>query len=280
MTSVEQLAERIAARRDLPPPAMRRALREAAGLSRADVAGAVGCTAAAVRRRGLGEAGRHLVRERVRAVGRPTRCAPPPLCVVLVQPQPHRRPASAWSPAPTGRPWRPGDRGEAAASTLACGGRPRPAGRSSTTSTRSRRGSTCSTCARSAPRPAAVVDSSPARPGEATPKRSRSKLLGVGLNPGPTRPLGRGGLGALGVSRGRRRGAQPTAPSPSRRGSSSPTATSHRSASSATPHCEDSPSGSSPTSSTMGTSSTGGTPRPAMHGSRSRHASARRCSAD
>ena len=80
-------------------------------------------------------------------------------------------------------------------STLACGGRPRPAGRSSTTSTRSRRGSTCSTCARSAPRPAAVVDSSPARPGEATPKRSRSKLLGVGLNPGPTRPLGRGGLG-------------------------------------------------------------------------------------
>ena len=48
MTPVEQLAERIAARRDLPPPAVRRALREASGVSRADVAEAVGCTAAAV----------------------------------------------------------------------------------------------------------------------------------------------------------------------------------------------------------------------------------------
>jgi len=42
------LVERLKSRRDLPPPAVRRALREAAGLSQGDIARAVGASRQAV----------------------------------------------------------------------------------------------------------------------------------------------------------------------------------------------------------------------------------------
>lgn len=46
--TVEALERRLKAARDLPPPGVRRALREAAGLSLADVADAVGVSRQAV----------------------------------------------------------------------------------------------------------------------------------------------------------------------------------------------------------------------------------------
>jgi DNA-binding transcriptional regulator YiaG len=48
MTAFDELAEQVQARRSLPPPAKRRALREAAGASLADVARACGVTKQAV----------------------------------------------------------------------------------------------------------------------------------------------------------------------------------------------------------------------------------------
>jgi DNA-binding transcriptional regulator YiaG len=47
-TAIEELSERVLARRSLPPPLTRRALREAAGASLADVARACGVTKQAV----------------------------------------------------------------------------------------------------------------------------------------------------------------------------------------------------------------------------------------
>jgi DNA-binding transcriptional regulator YiaG len=46
--AIEELKRRLAAKRDLPPPAVRRALREERGLSQADVARAVGVSRQAV----------------------------------------------------------------------------------------------------------------------------------------------------------------------------------------------------------------------------------------
>jgi DNA-binding transcriptional regulator YiaG len=55
--TLEQVAEKVRARRDLPTPAIRRALREGAGLSQQDVADVCGVTRAAVSRWESGERG-------------------------------------------------------------------------------------------------------------------------------------------------------------------------------------------------------------------------------
>lgn len=47
-TGIQQLEDRVRARRELPPPAGRRALREAAGVSLADIARACGVSKQAV----------------------------------------------------------------------------------------------------------------------------------------------------------------------------------------------------------------------------------------
>ena len=57
MTTLDQVAEKVRARRDLPAPAIRRALREDAGLSQQDVADVCGVTRAAVSRWESGERG-------------------------------------------------------------------------------------------------------------------------------------------------------------------------------------------------------------------------------
>jgi transcriptional regulator with XRE-family HTH domain len=57
MTTLEQVAAKVRARRDLPAPAIRRALRESAGLSQQDVADVCGVTRAAVSRWESGERG-------------------------------------------------------------------------------------------------------------------------------------------------------------------------------------------------------------------------------
>jgi DNA-binding transcriptional regulator YiaG len=48
MTTVAELVDRVEARQELPPPALRRALRRAAGVSLDDVGAAVGVTGQAV----------------------------------------------------------------------------------------------------------------------------------------------------------------------------------------------------------------------------------------
>jgi len=59
MSTAIGLEERLRARRELPPPAMRRALRQAARLSQADVAREIGVSSAAV---AYWEAGRRFPR--------------------------------------------------------------------------------------------------------------------------------------------------------------------------------------------------------------------------
>jgi transcriptional regulator with XRE-family HTH domain len=57
MTTLAQVAEKVRARRDLPEPAVRRALRIGAGLSQQDIADVCGVTRAAVSRWESGERG-------------------------------------------------------------------------------------------------------------------------------------------------------------------------------------------------------------------------------
>jgi len=48
MTTIAELEDRVKTRRGLPPPDLRRAIRKAAGLTHADVAGALGVSRQAV----------------------------------------------------------------------------------------------------------------------------------------------------------------------------------------------------------------------------------------
>jgi DNA-binding transcriptional regulator YiaG len=76
VTTLEDIRARVRARQELPPPAMRKALREAAGVSLRDAAAAVGVTYEAMRQWESGRAGpgpRNLVAyvELLRAFGLP-----------------------------------------------------------------------------------------------------------------------------------------------------------------------------------------------------------------
>lgn len=55
MSNLDDLMAKVAARRGLPPPTLRRAIRESAGVSQQDVAAALGCHRETVSRWETGE---------------------------------------------------------------------------------------------------------------------------------------------------------------------------------------------------------------------------------